>query len=32
LPGVVFDGHAEELNTFFRLACSCGHQNHFVLE
>ena len=31
LPGVEFDGHGEELNTAFRLACSCGRREHRVL-
>jgi hypothetical protein len=31
LPRVVFDGHGEDLNTVFLLACTCGHEHHYVL-
>ncbi len=31
LPGVVFDGHGEELNTVFALSCDCSRQDHYVL-
>ena len=31
LPGVVFDGHHENLNTVFLISCRCGHDRHCVL-
>lgn len=31
LPGVVFDGHGEELNPAFALLCQCGHNRFTVL-
>jgi hypothetical protein len=31
LPGVVFDGHHENLNTVFLVSCECGHDRHYVL-
>jgi hypothetical protein len=31
LPGVMFDGHGESLNTVFLISCGCGHDRHHVL-
>ena len=31
LPGVVFGGHGENLNTVFLIACGCGHDRNHVL-
>jgi hypothetical protein len=31
LGGVTFNGHGEDVNTVFRLQCTCGHGKQFVL-
>lgn len=31
LESVNFDGHGQQINTIFRVNCTCGHANHLVL-